>query len=144
MKYALMFMLAFVFGNIEAKEISATYDTKIIKVVDGDTIAVKADWLPDPLKKEIHVRIFGVDTPEKGAKAKCTSEAELGAKASAFTKQLVTKSKKQQYVLIKWDKYGGRVIGDILLDDKSLRQALLTNGLAKEYYGGTKESWCAK
>jgi endonuclease YncB( thermonuclease family) len=29
-----------------------------------------------------------------------------------------------------------------MLDGKSLRQALITNGLAREYYGEAKTSWC--
>jgi endonuclease YncB( thermonuclease family) len=41
-----------------------------------------------------------------------------------------------------WDKYGGRVLGDVILDGKSLRQMLITNGFAREYYGEAKQSWC--
>jgi endonuclease YncB( thermonuclease family) len=29
-----------------------------------------------------------------------------------------------------------------LLDGKSLRQMLITNGFAREYYGEAKQSWC--
>jgi endonuclease YncB( thermonuclease family) len=41
-----------------------------------------------------------------------------------------------------WDKFGGRVLGDVLVDGKSLRVALIQNGYAREYYGLAKESWC--
>ena len=40
-----------------------------------------------------------------------------------------------------WDKFGGRVLGDLIVDGKSLRQLLLDNGYAREYYGDKKKSW---
>ena len=119
-----------------------TYDAVITRVIDGDTVAFQADFLPAPLKKELSKRVFGVNTPEKGFRAQCPSEAQRGEAASAFTKQAVAASTQRQVVLIDWDKYGGRVLGDVLLDGKSLRQMLITKGFAREYYGEAKQSWC--
>ena len=119
-----------------------TYDTKIIRVSDGDTIVIAAPYLPAPLKPQLAVRIFGVDTPEKGHRAQCDSERAQGEKASAWTKSLVKSGKKFQVVLYRWDKFGGRVLGDILVDGVSVRQGLIAAGLAREYYGDKKESWC--
>lgn len=126
----------------EKQKAGVIYDATITRVIDGDTVTFKANWLPDPLKKELSIRIFGIDTPEKGFRAKCQSEADRGAAASAFTANLVKKSVKRQVVLMDWDKYGGRVLGDVLLDGKSLRAALIENGFAREYYGEAKQSWC--
>jgi len=39
-------------------------------------VAFQADFLPAPLKKELSIRVFGVDTPEKGFRAQCPSEAQ--------------------------------------------------------------------
>ena len=119
-----------------------TYDVEVLRVIDGDTIAFKADFLPAPLKKELSIRVFGVDTPEKGFRAKCPSEDQRGQAATAFTKELVTVAKKRQIVLYDWDKYGGRVLGDIILDGYSLRTLLISKGFAREYYGEAKQSWC--
>jgi len=119
-----------------------TYDAQILRVSDGDTVVIAAPFLPAPLKPELAVRIYGVDTPEKGHRAQCTSEAQRGEMASAFTKQAVASSQKRQVVLYGWDKFGGRVLGDILLDGKSLRSGLIANGFAREYYGEAKQSWC--
>jgi len=119
-----------------------TYDAVITRVIDGDTVAFQALWLPDPLKKELSIRVYGVDTPEKGFRAGCPSEAQRGDAATAFTKHIVAVSTKRQVVLIDWDKYGGRVLGDVLLDGQSLRQQLISNGYAREYYGDAKQSWC--
>ncbi len=119
-----------------------TYDANITRVIDGDTVAFEAPFLPDPLKKELSVRVFGVDTPEKGFRAKCPQEDQRGQNASAFTKKMIAQATKRQVVLMDWDKYGGRVLGDVLLDGKSLRAMLIENGFAREYYGEAKTSWC--
>ena len=120
-----------------------TYDAVITRVIDGDTVAFQADFLPAPLKKELSIRVYGVDTPEKGHRAACASEAQRGEAASAFTKHAVESAqKKRQVVLMDWDKYGGRVLGDVLLNGQSLRVMLIQNGFAREYYGEAKQSWC--
>ncbi len=118
------------------------YDVVLTRVIDGDTVAFQANWLPDPLKKELSVRVFGVDTPEKGHRAKCAAENERGQAATAFTKSVINASSKRQVLLMDWDKYGGRVLGDIILDGKSLRMMLIERGFAREYYGEAKTSWC--
>ena len=119
-----------------------TYDAVITRVIYGDTVAFQADFLPAPLKKELSIRVYGVDTPEKGFRAQCPSEAQRGEAASAFTKQAVAASQTRQVVLMDWDKYGGRVLGDVLLNGQSLRVMLIQNGFAREYYGEAKTSWC--
>jgi endonuclease YncB( thermonuclease family) len=118
------------------------YNATITRVIDGDTVAFQALWLPDPLKKELSIRVFGVDTPEKGHRAQCPSENERGQAATAFTKSTINAAKTRQVVLMDWDKYGGRVLGDVLLDGKSLRSMLIQQGYAREYYGEAKTSWC--
>ena len=91
----------------EKQKAGVMYDAVITRAIDGDTVAFRADWLPDHLKKELSIRVFGVDTPEKGFRAKCQSEADRGAAASAFTKETIRQSTKRQVVLMDWDKYGG-------------------------------------
>lgn len=119
-----------------------TYDTQIVRVNDGDTVVIAATFLPAPLKPELAVRVFGVDTPEKGFRAQCPSEDQRGQAATAFTKQAIASTKKHQVILYGWDKFGGRVLGDMILDGYSLRALLIKNGFAREYYGEAKQSWC--
>jgi endonuclease YncB( thermonuclease family) len=119
-----------------------TYDAVITRVIDGDTVAFQAPFLPAPLKPELSIRVFGVDTPEKGHRAQCESENARGQAATAFTKQAIAQATQRQVVLMDWDKYGGRVLGDVLLNGQSLRQMLIANGFAREYYGEAKTSWC--
>ena len=123
-----------------------TYDAQILRVTDGDTVVIAAPFLPKPLKPELAIRVFGVDTPEKGHRAMCPSEAQRGEAASAFTKNAINQAAaaggKFQVTMYGWDKFGGRVLGDLLINGQSLRAALIANGFAREYYGDAKQSWC--
>jgi endonuclease YncB( thermonuclease family) len=139
---ATLFLIAALPALAQKQPQGVIYDAQIVRVNDGDTVVVAAPFLPKPLKPELAVRVYGVDTPEKGFRAKCPQEEQRGQAASAFTKKAVAASTKQQYVLYDWDKFGGRVLGDILLDGQSLRAALISNGFAREYYGDAKQSWC--
>jgi endonuclease YncB( thermonuclease family) len=131
------------FGPAVAKEVEMkVYNYEITRVIDGDTVAFRADFLPDPLKQELSIRVYGVDTPEKSWRAECDSEAKWGEKASQFTKDQLNGATKIQVAIYKWDKFGGRVLGDIIIDGKSLRYMLIDNGFAREYYGDKKETWC--
>ena len=125
-----------------AEPVGVIYDAVIKRVIDGDTVVIQANYLPKPLKPEISVRIFGVDTPEKGFRSKCKEEDERGHAASDFTNAAVKASTKQQVSLLEWDKYGGRVLGDIILDGKSLRKMLIDQDMAREYFGDAKKPWC--
>jgi len=138
----LLLLLVLLPVTIQAEPNGVVYDVEILRVIDGDTVAYAAPFLPDPLKKELSIRVYGVDTPEKTWRASCPSEAERGERATQFTKHVVDAAKKKQIRLIGWDKYGGRVLGDIILDGKSLREMLIANGLARPYFGDKKETWC--
>lgn len=118
------------------------YDAQIVRVNDGDTVVIAAPFLPAPLKPELAVRVYGVDTPEKGFRAQCPSEDARGKAASEFTKSAVNAATQRQVILYSWDKFGGRVLGDIILNGQSLRAMLIANGFAREYYGEAKTSWC--
>ncbi len=113
----------------------------IEKVTDGDTIDITMTKLPEKLS-HMKIRVYGVDTPERGSRGQCAKERELGEEASKFTKEKIKKGKDIQFELKKWDKYGGRVLGDVIIDGKSLREDLIKAGLAREYYGDKKKSWC--
>lgn len=129
-------------ANAQKQRQGVVYDVVITRIIDGDTVAFRADFLPDPLKKELSLRVFGVDTPEKGHRAQCPDEDRRGQMATAYTKQLIAQATTRQIVLMSWDKYGGRVLGDVLINGQSLRQLLIQNGYAREYYGEAKISWC--
>ena len=126
----------------EKKPEGVVYDFKIMRVIDGDTVEFEAPFLVDPLPKKLSIRVWGVDTPEKSFRAKCEKEAAMGAEATKFTKDLVANAKTTQISIYQWDKFGGRVLGDVIIDGNSLTKMLLDKGYAREYYGDAKQSWC--
>lgn len=143
MKKIILLILAFPILAFAAKQpTGVTYDAQVLRVNDGDTIVISAPFLPAPLKPELAVRIYGVDTPEKGHRAQCPQEDDRAQLASKFTYNMIAKGGKIQATLYGWDKFGGRVLGDILVNGQSVRAGLISNGHAREYYGDAKQSWC--
>ena len=133
MKYLLLFLLTF---NAYAG------NNIVTRVVDGDTVEFEAKWLPPELGDTLKLRIWGIDTPEKGWRGKCDFEKELGQQATDYVTDLVVNAKKINIELKEWDKFGGRVLGDLFIDGVSIRDLLINKGLAREYYGDKKKSWC--
>lgn len=138
----MILMAASVSAYAQKQPQGVTYDATILRANDGDTVVIAAPFLPQPLKPELAVRIYGVDTPEKGFRAKCAQEDAKGQAASKFTKDLIASSQKRQVIIYAWDKFGGRILGDIILNGQSLRAMLIKNGYAREYFGDAKQSWC--
>ena len=139
----LIILLMFLPTLALAKEIEMKkYNYKITRVLDGDTVGFEASFLPEPLKKELLIRVYGVDTPEKGHRAQCPDEAKKGTAATQFTANTLNNAKKIEVAIGNWDKFGGRVLGDVFVDGQSLRKLLIQNGFAREYYGEAKQSWC--
>ena len=118
------------------------YDYKVKRVIDGDTVEIEVPFLPKELGNHLSVRVLGVDTPEKGKLAKCDIERQRSLEAKDFVQREISLSKSYKVLFYKWDKYGGRVLGDIILDGKKLSHILLENGYAVEYDGGKKKGWC--
>ena len=139
MRFLIIFSL-FLFHQIAFSE--NLYDFKIIEVIDGDTLVIEAPYLPAPLKPELKLRIMNVDTPEKGHRAQCESEKNQAAKAKEFVEQKINNGIDKKIRLDSWDKYGGRVLGDVIIDGQSLGDLLIQSNFAKSYQGGKKISWC--
>jgi micrococcal nuclease len=135
----LYFLIAMLFSQVTYAN---PYSFNITRVIDGDTVEFEAPFMPDPLPKKMVIRVLGVDTPEKGSRAKCPKENTMAKSATEFTTKLIINAKSVQVELKQHDKYGGRVLGDIIIDGKRLSNMLINKGLAKPYYGEKKASWC--
>ena len=118
--------------------------TKIVKVLDGDTIDVLIDLGFDLYKKE-RVRIAGVDTPEK--RTRDLEEKELGIHATNWLKEkLESTLAGDDQLFIRTELVGGtgkygRLLGWCYIGDSelSLNEQMITEGYAWEYDGGTKQ-----
>jgi endonuclease YncB( thermonuclease family) len=135
-------VLALFVGLFTSYAFANPYDFKIVKVNDGDTVVFEAPFMPAPLKPQLSLRVLGVDTPEKGARAGCTAEAKAAEAASAFTKNIVANATTIKVELKEHDKFGGRVLGDLIIDGQRLSALLIQNGHARPYFGDKKASWC--
>lgn len=135
----LVFLLLFICSSAMA---GTLHDFKVLRVIDGDTVEFEAKFLPDPLTKRLSVRIYGIDTPEKGSRAKCEKEMIAGKTATEFARSSIASATVVQIQLRGWDKYGGRVLGDVILDGIPLSTSLVNAGHARPYFGGAKRSWC--
>ena len=114
------------------------YRCKVTRVVDGDTVDIDIDlgfgvWL----HKE-RVRIYGIDTPESRTRNK--EEKKYGLMAKEFVKQFV-KGDSIKLTTQKYDAKGkfGRILGDIIVDNKSLSDTMIQEHHAVIYHGQSKE-----
>ncbi|WP_347852311.1 thermonuclease family protein [Planktomarina sp.] len=123
------------------------YKTKLIKVVDGDTVDVDIDlgfgvWL-----KNERVRIMGIDTPESRTRDKV--EKTFGKAASKRLKELLGKTPvlRTQVARDGEDMKGkfGRILGDFDVYDattdswRAVTAVMAEEGHCVPYYGGSKE-----
>lgn len=115
----------------------------VTRLVDGDTVAVVAEPWPGYYVMT-DIRMGGIDTPEKGSRAKCTAEADRAQLASAATARLL--ENKDIFLRdVQFEKYGGRVLGTIITTQGvDAAQSLTAQNLAHAYDGGKKEGWCPR
>lgn len=111
-----------------------TYNYKVTRVIDGDTIEGTVD-LGFDVSVKLRIRLADVDTPEI-FRPKSEAERALGLKATKFVEEQVL----NKYVILKTikDKKGkyGRYIGYIyhnLESNQSLNELLVEKRLTKEY-----------
>ena len=119
--------------------------TKIVKVLDGDTIDVLIDLGFDLFKKE-RVRIAGVDTPEK--RTRDLEEKALGIDATNWLKKKLedTIAGDGDELTIRTELVGGtgkygRLLGWLYINEDliSLNEQMIEEGYAWAYDGGTKQ-----
>lgn len=106
------------------------YYANVVRWIDGDTVELDVD-LGFHLRYRDHFRLDGIDTAERGkplaaeAKARAMSLAPVGAPVHIGT----TKGDKYgRWLAVVWPEQGMPV-----------NSVLIEEGLAKPYYGGTKE-----
>lgn len=110
----------------------------VIKVYDGDTITIasKLPYHDSPLYR-FSVRLNGIDTPE--IKSKNEEEKKL-AKLAKDTLSSQILNKVITLKNIQLEKYG-RILADVIIDNKNMSEFMLEKKLAVKYDGGTKGSF---
>ncbi|AJC93828.1 thermonuclease (SNc family) [Campylobacter volucris] len=115
-KFLIIVFLA-LFSYVLNYDPNSYINAKIIKVIDGDTIEVKTN------DKEIIVRLFGIDAPEKDQSYGQMSQKFLNA--IVLNKEVVLGVKDE-------DKYG-RILAIVYLNDRDINQVMVANGYAWAY-----------
>ena len=103
---------------------------KVVHIADGDTITVLSD------KKEYKIRLYGIDTPERGQ--------PFGKKAKEFTADMAGMKKVVVDPMDK-DRYG-RIVGLVYIDGdgECLNEEILRAGFAWVYRYYCKAKFCNK
>lgn len=130
-------------GDVRARNdvLVGPITARVVQVKDGDTVQIAAETLPGYFVTT-DIRIGGIDTPEKGGRADCPSEAARATRATAATRSLI-EGQLVQLSNVAFEKYGARMLGSIRTQGGvDAAENLITQGLARAYDGGTKQSWC--
>lgn len=93
------------------------FEGKVISVMDGDTIKVLVN------SRQIKVRLFGIDAPER--------KQAYGKQSEKTLKSLVWK--KQVKVQVKDTDQYGRIVGVVFLNDLNVNLEMVRRGMAWVY-----------
>jgi micrococcal nuclease len=115
-----------------------TYQITPLRVVDGDTVVCDIDLGFSMWLRNVSIRIYGVNTPERRGATKSAGES-----ARIFAMQWFNREECQYVIKVaeKPDKYG-RVLGCVMAIKENetfiLANDLIKAGHGEEYFGGTK------
>ncbi len=101
---------------------------EVVGITDGNTITV----LNSETMKDVKIRLYGIDTPEKGQ--------AFGKKAKQFTSDMVF-GKVVEVEVMDTDRYG-RTVALVAVNKQILNEELLKAGYAWVYYQYCHEMIC--
>ena len=137
----ILFCLLFLPQPAAAKDVLAGPLTgQVLNVLDGDTVTVRLHiWIGQDI--ETHVRISGIDTPEK--RGKCVSERTRAEQSRVALAQLLADGK-IRLSNIQHEKYAGRVLATATASNGTpIADYLIGKNLARPYKGGKRQGWCS-
>ena len=117
------------------------YGCELLRVIDGDTIDVRAD-LGFDVSLRLRLRFAGINTPESRTRNK--AEKALGKAASAFLEETLESADAIEFASHGRGKFG-RVLATpyVVVGDKrtDVCKLLIRKGHARKYDGGKREPW---
>lgn len=126
----------------DCKHEEATFRcVRYLKAHDGDTITVEIPNVHPLIGHNISVRVNGIDTPEVSGHRAC--ERQRAREAQELVQKTLSSAKRIDLANVQRDKYF-RILADVLVDGKPLKQIVMDAKLAYEYHGKTKQkiNWC--
>lgn len=129
-------------AHLRRANFAGPFEAELLRVVDGDTIEARVRiWFGQEIATLVRIR--GIDAPE--LHARCAEEAQ-GAQAARDYLARFLRNKNISLRDVGMDKYGGRVLASISVSDgrstQDISTIMLTQGLARPYQGGKRQSWC--
>lgn len=122
-----------------AGTIPGPVETKVLRVVDGDTFVAEAMVWPGHAVT-VSVRIRGIDAPEM--RSRCAAEKAAARRARSALARLVGDGP-VSISAIGGAKYYGRVLADVAdARGRPVAAAMLRLGMARPYDGGRRVSFC--
>lgn len=114
---------------------------KYVRNYDADTITFDIPHVHPLIGHHISVRVRHIDTPEIKGKLPCEKDAARTAKR--LIENILKNAKRIDLENADKDKYF-RILADVVVDGKLLKETLIKNNLAYAYEGRTKEkiNWC--
>lgn len=136
----ILIMMMIAAGAAQAETTAGPVPARVVRVVDGDTIAVHAyPWLRET--RAVSVRLAGVDAPE--LKGRCPGEVAAARASRAFLAALAPEGTAIELSGIRDDAYPGRVVARVTVNGVDLSEAIVAAGHARRYDGKTKrQGWC--
>jgi micrococcal nuclease len=142
MKYLMLFLLSLPLHANDCVHTHSRFNcVEYVKNYDGDTVTFNIAGVHSLIGSKINIRLNGVDTPEMRGRKAC--EKTKAKQAKALVSSILKDAKRIDLVNVKRGKYF-RIVADIMVDGKSLSDALLARKLAVKYDGGRKpaSNWC--
>ena len=137
-----------IFSKNERESSSCAHTDRVLRCVqyvrnyDGDTVTFNVPDLHPLIGRQIRVRVEGADTPEIRGKTQC--EKQKAKEARDAVQAMFEKAKSIELRDVKRGKYF-RILADIVVDGKSLKDELIRLGLAHPYNNKGKNKpvdWC--
>ena len=125
------------------------YRCKLRRIVDGDTIDVDLDLGFGVILYKQRIRMRGINTPE--SRTRDLEEKAAGLASKARLKQLLAMKTQFGPISVQTFKDGrckfGRILADVYVGQNNVNDALVYEGRAPAYFGGSKKTdrwWTTK
>lgn len=144
--------LLFVFP-MSVKSQEEHLSVKVKSVYDGDTLVIDVPQHPQQMR-EVRVRVYGIDAPEKPSqsflttgklgRSKCLKEAKDALVAKKFLEHLIKDNNNTVTLTdMQYDKFGSRIDAVVTVNGVNVAQEMLSKKMVVEYHGEKKtHNWC--
>lgn len=139
MRHGLKFAAALIVGSVASLPVVATeppncfysYKAYIVRIVDGDTVVANIDLGFEVWRHDEHLRLFGIDTPERGDVGYTEANDALAQLVKGQRVVICTVKAKRSDVEAKGS--FGRYLATIWKDELNVNQWLVEKGFAVIY-----------